>query len=271
MAVILLDLSKQSLIGAIESNILEFLRYLGRSTKAEAYDTPNTAGFVSGIPSSVMNGLCSKTSFANNGLDDGFRFLQSRNVPFLWWVRPTAQSGDLAGYAAARGLTYGMDLYGMATDLLEFHDDHAVDPELSIKPVRDAETLNYWLDAAFDGFELPGNIRNASYDFFEGLGFDFPMRSYVGLVNGKPVASSQLLLAGGVAGFYWVSTVPGMRRKGLGMALTSVSLGQAREMGYRIGVLHSSAMGLGVYRRLGFEEHCRIQLWTGESEKIDEI
>ena len=33
----------------------------------------------------------------------------------------------------------------------------------------------------------------------------------------------------------------------------------ARELGYRIGILASSPLGFGVYRRIGFQEHFR---WT---------
>jgi hypothetical protein len=40
-----------------------------------------------------------------------------------------------------------------------------------------------------------------------------------------------------------------------------VPLREAWDLGYRIGVLGSSEMGYPVYRRLGFEERCRIGLY----------
>ena len=62
---------------------------------------------------------------------------------------------------------------------------------------------------------------------------------------------------------YWVSTVPGSRGKGIGTAVTLAPLREAREMNYRIGILQSSKMGLGVYRTLGFEQYCK--LYIGDS------
>jgi predicted acetyltransferase len=104
---------------------------------------------------------------------------------------------------------------------------------------------------------------------FASLGFYIPLRNYVGLMDGKPVAASQLFIAAGVAGIYWVATVPEYRGQGIGRTLTLAPLRDARAMGYRIGILQSSEMGLGVYRRLGFEEYCKLSYgyyWHDETQ-----
>ena len=69
-----------------------------------------------------------------------------------------------------------------------------------------------------------------------------------------------------MAGIYALATVPEARGQGLGVALTLAPLLEARAMGYRIGVLASSEMALGLYRRVGFREYCEfhIYFWSGE-------
>ena len=54
-----------------------------------------------------------------------------------------------------------------------------------------------------------------------------------------------------------------------GTTLTLAPLREARAMGYRIGLLDSSNMGLGVYRRLGFQEYCKMSyyVWSGETSR----
>jgi GNAT superfamily N-acetyltransferase len=94
-----------------------------------------------------------------------------------------------------------------------------------------------------------------------GLGDDGPWRHYLGRLQGEPVATSTLFLGAGVAGVYFVFTVEQVRRRGVGAVLTLAPLTAAREMGYRIGILGSSEMGFPVYRRLGFREHCRIEVY----------
>ena len=64
-----------------------------------------------------------------------------------------------------------------------------------------------------------------------------------------------------MAGVYSVFTVEGTRRRGMGAAITLAALRETREMGHRVGVLGSSPDGFSVYRRLGFEELCRIGVY----------
>ena len=105
---------------------------------------------------------------------------------------------------------------------------------------------------------MPETSIESGTDLFAGLGFELPLRSYLGVLDGKPVATSQLFLGVGVAGIYVVATLPEARRQGIGSALTLAPLLDARAMGFRIGILHASPMGLSMYRRLGFQEYCRM-------------
>jgi len=202
----------------------------------------------------------------DEAIEEALAHFSSREVPFMWWTGSAAQPADLGRHLEAHGLAYAEDLPGMTVDLLALNEDLTTPSSLTIKPVGDKKTLRQWGNAAPIGFGLPDTSENACFDLFAGLGFDLPLRNYVGLLDGKPVATSQLFLAAGIAGIYWVATIPEARRRGIGTALTLASLREARAMGYRIGILHPSEMGMGVYRQLGVEECCKMSygVWVGE-------
>ena len=88
-----------------------------------------------------------------------------------------------------------------------------------------------------------------------------PLR-WIGRVDGTAVASSRVSIGAGVAGLYAISTLAGHRGKGYGRALTIAALRAAASIGHRIGVLQSSDLGYGVYRRLGFRELFTYDVWV---------
>jgi GNAT superfamily N-acetyltransferase len=74
----------------------------------------------------------------------------------------------------------------------------------------------------------------------------------------RPAATCSLFLGAGVAGIYDVSTLPERRKRGLGRLITLAAMHEARARGYRMAILHSSALGAGIYRALGFRDICAI-------------
>jgi GNAT superfamily N-acetyltransferase len=263
MDVILNDFSAQALTAAIEANLLKYYRYIGRSDYVELNDTPDLTRFITGIPHPFLNVIFCKHLKSLDAIEETVKLLKSHKVPFLCWIGSAAQSVDWGTKLQGCGLAYDKDYACMAADLLELNEEFIPPANLNIEPVRDKKALSHWVNSALIGFGLPIKSDKVCFDLFVGLGFDVALRNYLGLLDGKPVATSQLFLAAGVAGIYWVTTIPEARRQGIGMAMTLAPLRDARAMGYRISVLHPSDMGRGVYRRLGFEDSGKLShgLW----------
>jgi len=121
------------------------------------------------------------------------------------------------------------------------------------------------------GFEVPATrVDFAVNSWHELLSQVDPeiTQTYIGWLDGKPVATSLLQLGGGVAGIFSVTTIPEARRKGIGAQVTLYPLLQARDRGYKVGVIESSEMGFDVYQSLGFNEYCRICSYVWRSNAV---
>lgn len=279
MTAMLTDLSPDALANAVEANMTEQFAYFRRSPRAAVDESPEVLQFLSGIPIPEYNGVI-RARFARELAPGALRgriqaiiaSFAARRQPFLWWAGPSSTPADLAGHLAAAGLVSLGDGPGMAADLDALDALDALDerqagpPGLSIVPVEDERTLRDWVEVAGAGYGEPASIRQARYDVHVdlGLGAHLPLQRYVAYLDGRPVAMSALFLGAGVGGVYEVATANDARRRGIGAAITLAPLRRARELGYRIGVLHASEMGAGVYARLGFRQVCSFSLYAWE-------
>lgn len=268
---ILKDFSTPALVTAIEANSFEFWPLLARLPQAQLYDGPDMMRYVTGVPHPLFNGVTRARLVPEDldaKIDETLTYFKSRRLPMMWWTGPSTRPADLGKHLQAHGLTHAGDSPGMAADLLALNEDLPAPSGLTMERVGDVTTLKKWLHPLTVGFEFPGFAAKALFDLFADLGFDLhlPWQNYVSWLKGEPVSCSSLFLAAGVAGIYNVATVPEARRKGIGAAMTLASLREARALGYRVAILHSSQMGLGVYERLGFEEYCTLShyVWPAE-------
>jgi ribosomal protein S18 acetylase RimI-like enzyme len=270
---VLNDLSAPALVAAIKGNLFEWYHYLGSSPSAELCESPEQTWLLTGIPMGFLNVvLCTQVEpdHAEGIIEETLAHFQSKNVSRLsWWVEPGTRPADLGRYLTAHGLTYVESPTGMAADLSALNEHLTAPSGLEIERVGDMETLRQWAYASIIGSGLPETSVDTWFDIFAGLGFELPLRNYLGILDGEPVATSQLLIAAGVAGIYVVVTLPEARRQGIGTAMTLAPLREARALGYRIGILHASSMALGMYRRIGFREYCKMSryVWADETSQ----
>jgi GNAT superfamily N-acetyltransferase len=274
MPEILKDLSPSALIMAIEANQFDLWRILAQMLQTELHHEPDMIWFSTDIPFYLCN-LVGRAQFQHNDIDARIdttltRF-KSRGRPMSWWTGPVTRPTNLGEYLEAHGLTHVEDYPGMAVDLLTLNVDLSGSPGLTIERVEDIEGLEKWIHPFTIGIGYPDYFAKIIFDSTAALSFDLhlPMHHYVGLLKGEPVACLTLILGSGVAGIYNVATVPEARRQGIGTVMTLMSLREARTLGYRVAILQSSQVGLGVYHRLGFKEYCKIgmYMWTGETNE----
>jgi hypothetical protein len=87
---------------------------------------------------------------------------------------------------------------------------------------------------------------------------DGPLRLYVGLVDGLPVATAGACVAHGLIDVEWVSTMPGARRRGYGEALTWAATVADPSLP---AALIASDLGQAIYERMGYVRLLRMSLW----------
>ena len=271
---ILRDTSVGALTRAIEENPLGFVPAFRRWPRTELHDEEGITWSIADIPYPLFNVVLRtrlSAARAESAIERIVNEAQKRHVPILWEVWPSSEPRDLKERLEQHGFAAAGRPPGMALDLDKLREDLPSVPGLTIRRVGSAEDWERFLEIWRVVYEVPGFVARAMGELFrhapEGTLF-----SYVGWQEGQPVAISQMLLHAGVAGIYSVATIPEARRKGIGTQITLAALHDARAMGYRVSILHSSKMGLGVYRRLGFREYCTLAryLWTPKETKDEE-
>jgi len=267
---ILSDLSSsESVKAATEANWEEYHYHLGGSPSTELFYGPYLNWLLTSLPDHFMN-LVVCTQLPSEGVDDLIKnalvHFRSINVSKLsWLVHEGIPAEELNSVLLDHGLTYRESFATeMAVDLSSLREDLPTVPGLRIVPVMGGDTLRDWIHVASIGFRVSEEFEQDWHDCFIDAIFEPQFRTYLALLNGKPVGTSQLFLSKGVAGIYNVTCLPEERGQGIGSAVTLAPLLEARQMGYRIGILQASNRGYSVYHRLGFQDFGNLSVYLWE-------
>lgn len=260
---IVTDTSAESLARTIADNFVAAYAFLA-AARGAVRERDGISAIVTRIPAAAFNGVFRsvlpddlRAEQIDARVGEALDWLRAQGEPFSWYITDSSAPAELRRLLEAHGLRLVQSSPGMAVDLAAL-DEHQPGPVgLEISPVTDERALALWVRTGGAGFGIPEALNASVFAALEGvdLGSGSHSRLFLARLDGVPVGTAALILGGGAAGLYSIATLAEYRRQGIGAHLTLAALREARQRGYRIGVLEASAMGRPVYERLGFRQY----------------
>ena len=211
----------------------------------------------------LVLGTWAEPSRMDGVIDEARAALGGPRRPFTWAVWPSNRPADLGTRLEAAGIAHDGDAPLMALDLEEADLTLEPTPGLTIERATDASALAEASPVTLAMIDGPAAqaVFSAAYEALA-FGAERSLVLFVGRLDGRPVATSALYTGTGLAGVYGVGTLPELRGRGFGRAMTIAALAEGRRRGLQVGALMSSELGLPVYRRLGFREVGTVGFYT---------
>jgi N-acetylglutamate synthase len=216
--------------------------------------------FVSGTPFPHLNPVMVLDVEADLArVRDCLHAVSATGYPYMLVGRPTATDA-MASIAAECGMTAGASIPLMATTLDALGPASSPEPAPVLRVLGNEERpVHSAIMAA--AFEAPIDLVATMIDLFAGLP-RFQMS--VAEVAGTAVATAVTFDTGpGSIGVFDVATLPDHRGRGLGTAVTSYAIEQARSADKEWVWLQSSDAGHPIYERMGFVDIERWPTWVG--------
>jgi ribosomal protein S18 acetylase RimI-like enzyme len=223
-----------ALVAAIERDFIAAWWLLGEVFDAERHDDPSVRWFRTGLPEAFCNQVL-VTRLDAADADATIEELRGRvghdGAPFTWWVMPSFAPADLATRLERQGLVRGGTWPGFALPIRDLVDPPAV-PGLEIRRVDGEADLASYVGIVAQTLSPSETFTEFLRDVCRAIGFgeDAPEEHVIGLLDGVPVASASVMVAGGAAGIYNVATLEPARGRGIGATMTAavVRRGAAR-------------------------------------------
>lgn len=201
-----------------------------------------------GVPIPSFNRIAIMEPTAPENLREALAWMREREVPFQ--VSAAEEVVEVVEtYDTDPELVQADEAPGMALSPLSDLPPSESIAEIS-KVTGDAD-LSDFISVFVDTFGMPEDIANQVMP--PSMVDDDAIHSFIGRVDGTPVASGTLLQSDTIAGVYNIAVIEDFRRRGIGEAMTWETLRSGQQAGCRIGALSSTDMAVPLYEQMGFE------------------
>ncbi len=206
---------------------------------------------------------------ADERIEETKRWFRERGLGIQWMVGPFDTPKDLGERLLRHGFLRAGDQALMLRFGLAKVDDIATNPEIEVVDLKARPDL--WeasLQVNATAFKWPAEqTENERDGWFEDLQQP-ATRSFMALLDGKPVADAHLYLQAGVAYLGGAATLPEYRSRKIYSTLLRRRLERARDEGYEVAMIHAEPMSRRVVSRFGFETYAMYDVY-GWMEPMD--
>jgi ribosomal protein S18 acetylase RimI-like enzyme len=256
---------------ALSENLGEAMRFFGAArSNGEIRRLGALTLISSGIDYSVFNAAVLGSPVRGRGIDnlaiemkESEEFYGRRRLPWSFWacedlieenlwgrVRDALENMNLRHLTTAPGM-YAASLSPPSRRL----------PEVTVRPVADAETRTAFAQITSMAFEIPLPICRAVYA--EDRAWQGTYTGWVGYHGRTPVSTTALVVCSGAIGVYSVATLPAFQRRGYAEAVMREAIAKASaETGIARTVLQSTPAGMTLYKALGYQPVTRFQVFA---------
>lgn len=268
------DVSDRSaLIRELEENLWETWSIFGRGAGCSLHEEDDLLWFETPIPIIPYNGVlkCQVERSADQRIDRIVEHLGRKQAQFMWILHPSSRPSDLGDRLLRRGLKDVELVLGMARSLEDLPALPPLPYPMEVRKVAGERDASAFYEFATWRWSVPEEYVDRYAAVAQGFRVGEPgSRAHMWQAwhEGQPIAKAGLYLASRSAGIYAVVTRPEARRRGLARTLTLTALHEARSLGYRLAVLHSSPMAEGLYRALGFDTIAEFRLFASQEVHI---
>jgi GNAT superfamily N-acetyltransferase len=244
----------------LEEAMVEFGKAYAGLSGSELHKDEDCVWYTSGIGFDLYSGVI-RARFSEAKVDGRIEQLRRalHGTKHHWFVTPLSRPADLAERLVAAGGIQIVELTGLATELEALAAPPMLPDSVTVRPVEDEQGVRDYARLYPLLFEVPmeewgEGLVDAEVELFASA--SDPFRRYLAYEQGRPIASAMVTVSGGVAALQTLCTLQECRNRGIGAALATRALQEAREAGASRAVVWSSPGARRLYERMGFRYQC---------------
>ena len=248
------DLQATEVVHITQDNMADLMRFWSEVTKSfHLVEDDQCFRIKSSFPHPLFNNIIKSnfTTDIENHLNTIISNYNENQVPFLWRVWNQDVPRNLGSLLLEKGAVQISDCALMAIDLETYHPMSEPLQVLKIKTIRNPQHAFDFSKCCTSVFKIPIPLSKTISEIIGKQ--DQNIESFVGYIEGTPVATGTIFYSNGVAGIYNVATLPIFQGKGIGVEMMTTMLLKAKLDDIKTTILHAPAAGISLYEKLGFQ------------------